>query len=121
MQATQQEIASSFRMHINTLESYLLEAFGMGFSQLKELVNGTGKLSLRRYQFKQAETSASMAIWLGKIWLGQTDVTEAYKESTKQRELDLSYENGILRNQLREAEIRLKKLEGTHEPEPQTG
>jgi len=112
MQATKQEIAASFRMDVNTLEGYLKEGFGMGFSTLKEKVNGTGKLSLRRYQFKQAENSATMAIWLGKCWLGQTDVTEAYKESTKQRELDLSYENGILRNKLREAQEKISKIEG---------
>lgn len=111
MQATQQEIASAFRMDIVTLDKYLKEAFGMGFSQLKERVNGTGKLSLRRYQFKQAETNATMAIWLGKCWLGQTDVTEKQLESSKQLELDLCYENAILRNKLREAEELVQKLD----------
>lgn len=115
MQATQQEIAASFRMDIGTLDAYLKEGFGLGFSQLKEKVNGTGKLSLRRYQFKQAENNATMAIWLGKCWLGQTDVTEKQLESTKQRELDLSYENAILRNKLRESEQRLERLEKNSE------
>ena len=32
-----------------------------------------GKISLRRTQFRLAEKSAGMAIWLGKQYLGQTD------------------------------------------------
>lgn len=33
-------------------------------------------MSLRRLQFKHAEKSASMAIWLGKQYLGQRDTPE---------------------------------------------
>ena len=33
----------------------------------------TGKMSLRRKQFNMAETNASMAIWLGKQYLDQSD------------------------------------------------
>lgn len=32
-----------------------------------------GKMSLRRIQFKMAERSAAMAIWLGKQYLGQQE------------------------------------------------
>lgn len=32
-----------------------------------------GKMSLRRYQFELAKKNASMAIWLGKQYLGQSD------------------------------------------------
>ena len=36
-----------------------------------------GKISLRRYQFRQAEKgNASLLIWLGKQYLGQTDKQE---------------------------------------------
>ena len=65
MQATAEEIAGSFRVSVDTLDRRLREAFGMGFAALS-------------YQFQQAERSATMAIWLGKIWLGQreTIVTE---------------------------------------------
>lgn len=34
---------------------------------------GEGRASLRRRQFKMSETNATMAIWLGKQYLGQTD------------------------------------------------
>lgn len=39
----------------------------------------TGKMSLRRMQYKLAEKNAAMAIFLGKQYLGQTDVLE-YKD-----------------------------------------
>lgn len=39
--------------------------------------SGQGLVSLRRRQFKMAETNASMAIWLGKQYLGQVDKVEA--------------------------------------------
>ncbi len=50
----------------------------MGFAELRKRCNGIQKLSLRRYQFQQSERNATMAIWLGKVWLGQqeTIVTE---------------------------------------------
>ena len=77
-QVTAEEIAGSFRVSVDTLDRRLREAFGMGFAELRKRCNGLHKLSLRRYQFQQAERSATMAIWLGKIWLGQreTIVTE---------------------------------------------
>ena len=36
----------------------------------------SGKMSLRRAQFKMAQTNTTMAIWLGKQYLGQTDKNE---------------------------------------------
>ena len=71
MQATAEEIAGSFRVSVDTLDRRLREAFGMGFAELRKRCNGLHKLSLRRYQFQQSERNATMAIWLGKIWLGQ--------------------------------------------------
>jgi hypothetical protein len=78
LQATAEEVAGAFRVSTDTLDRRLREAFGMGFAELRKRCNGLHKLSLRRYQFQQAQRSATMAIWLGKIWLGQreTIVTE---------------------------------------------
>lgn len=78
LQATAEEVAGAFRVSSDTLDRRLREAFGMGFAELRKRCNGLHKLSLRRYQFQQAQRSATMAIWLGKIWLGQreTIVTE---------------------------------------------
>ena len=83
LQATAEEIAGAFRVSVDTLDRSLREAFDMGFAELRKRCNGLHKLSLRRYQFQQAERSAAMAIWLGKVWLGQreTVVTETiFKE-----------------------------------------
>lgn len=50
------------------------------FTECKEKGQATGKASLRRHQFKLAESNASMAIFLGKNWLGQTDKQEVKTE-----------------------------------------
>ena len=45
----------------------------MLFSDVYKRLSVKGKISLRRYQFQQAEKSTAMAIWLGKQYLGQTE------------------------------------------------
>ena len=73
LQATAEEIASSFRVSPDTLDRRLKKHFGMGYAELLKRVGGSAKLSLRRYQFKLAEKNVAMAIWLGKQWLGQKE------------------------------------------------
>ena len=53
---------------------------GATFAECKEKGQAQGKASLRRNQFKLAENNASMAIFLGKNWLGQTDKQEVKTE-----------------------------------------
>lgn len=48
----------------------------MGFSDIFHIKRGIGKISLRRSQFRMAEVNPTMAIWLGKQYLGQTDKQE---------------------------------------------
>ena len=48
----------------------------MTFTEIWSQKSSLGKISLRRIQFKQAETNPSMAIWLGKQILGQTEKVE---------------------------------------------
>lgn len=45
----------------------------MLFSDVYKKYSSKGKISLRRFQFQQAEKNTSMAIWLGKQYLGQTE------------------------------------------------
>ena len=45
----------------------------MLFSDVYKRLSVKGKISLRRYQFQQAEKNTTMAIWLGKQYLGQTE------------------------------------------------
>ena len=48
----------------------------MTFSDAFNTTSEIGKSSLRRIQFRLAEKNASMAIFLGKQYLGQKDVIE---------------------------------------------
>ena len=70
MQCTQEEIASFLNLSVRTLQRD--EEFCRLFKKGRE----NGKMSLRRMQFKLAEKNASMAIFLGKQYLGQKDVIE---------------------------------------------
>lgn len=75
LQATAEEIAGSFRVSTDTLDLRIKEHFGMGFADLRKALGegAEGKLLLRRNQFELSRTNASVAIWLGKQWLGQKD------------------------------------------------
>lgn len=70
IQCTQEEIASFLGVSSRTLLRD--EKFKELFSKGRE----NGKMSLRRIQWKHAEKSATMAIWLGKQYLGQKDNIE---------------------------------------------
>ncbi len=61
-----------------------------------------GKLSLRRKQFRLAEKSAGMAIFLGKNLLGQRDKTEQEVTTTAITELDFSKLDRKERDDLRQ-------------------
>ena len=70
IQCTQDEIASFLGISTRTLQrdEQFMELFNKG--------RESGKMSLRRIQWKHAEKSATMAIWLGKQYLGQRDNIE---------------------------------------------
>ena len=75
IQCTQEEIASFLGCSVDTLQRD--ETFCGLYKKGKE----NGKMSLRRMQFKLAEKNPTMAIWLGKQYLGQRDTVEV--ESTQ--------------------------------------
>ena len=50
------------------------EKYGDIFSAVYKKHAEAGKISLRRNQFNLSKTNATMAIWLGKQYLGQRDV-----------------------------------------------
>lgn len=77
LQCTEQEICGWFNTTDKTLERWCRENYNARFSEVFALKRGAGKISLRRNQFKLSEKNASMAIWLGKQYLGQTDNTSA--------------------------------------------
>lgn len=70
IQCTQDEIATFLGISKRTLQrdEKFMEVYNKG--------RENGKMSLRRIQWKHAEKSASMAIFLGKQYLGQKDNVE---------------------------------------------
>ena len=77
LQCTVEEIAGFFKCNRDTVDAWCKRTYGEGFSAAYKKYSQNGKISLRRYQYKLAEHNASMAIWLGKQWLNQTDKIEA--------------------------------------------
>ena len=77
IQCTQDEIASFLGISTRTLQrdEQFMELFNRG--------RENGKMSLRRMQWKHAEKSVPMAIWLGKQYLGQRDKVEYTDDGVK--------------------------------------
>ena len=73
MQCTLDEIAGAFSCSPDTIERWCKRTYKEGFADTYKKHSASGKMSLRRAQFKLAEKSAAMAIWLGKQYLGQRD------------------------------------------------
>ena len=76
IQCTQAEIAGYFRCSTDTIERWCLREYGQSFAEVFAQKRSLGKISLRRSQFRMAENNPTMAIWLGKQYLGQTDKQE---------------------------------------------
>lgn len=87
---TQDEIASVLDISTRTLQRD--EEFNRVFKRGQEMA----KSSLRRIQWKHAEKSATMAIWLGKQYLGQRDNIEVSntEEINKVKDLLSKIEQG---------------------------
>lgn len=67
IQCTQEEIASFLGLSVRTLQR------DEEFCRIYKKGQENGKMSLRRIQYKLAERNPTMAIWLGKQYLGQRD------------------------------------------------
>ena len=77
LQCTKDEICAFFDVTDKTLESWCRRTYKAGFSEGFSQKRGLGKISLRRSQWRLAEKSATMAIWLGKQYLDQKDRIES--------------------------------------------
>lgn len=73
LQCTKKEIAAFFDCSEDTIENFCHREYKDTFSATFNKYGSIGKISLRRTQFKLAEKSSAMAIWLGKQVLGQED------------------------------------------------
>lgn len=83
MQCTLEEMAGFFSCSEDTVENWCKRELQLSFTEAYKKYSAGGKISLRRYQFKLAEHSPAMAIWLGKQYLGQSDNTMATDEDTE--------------------------------------
>lgn len=88
---TEDEVCGFFGVTDKTLARWCKETYdGLSFSEVFKRYSQDGKISLRRTQFKLAERSPAMAIWLGKQYLGQTDKIEQTNI-----EVDVNYQNEL--------------------------
>lgn len=98
LQCTLPEIADFFKCSEDTIERWCKRTYEQGFAEVFKKKSGKGKISLRRAQFRLAETNASMAIWLGKQYLGQCD------EGTMQATVNLRVDDDLTKSLKEEAE-----------------
>lgn len=76
LQCTKEEIAGFFNCSEDTIERWCKREYKDNFAVVFAKKRTTGKISLRRTQFQMAEHNVTMAIWLGKQYLGQSDKQE---------------------------------------------
>ena len=84
LQCTLEEIAGVFDCSADTIERWCKREYKETFAETYKKHSAKGKMSLRRIQFKLAEKSAAMAIFLGKNYLGQKDNIIETDEQTLQ-------------------------------------
>lgn len=82
LQCTRDEICEWFGVTDKTLTGWCKRTYGENFSAIYEKKRSPGRISIRRAQFKLAEKNATMAIWLGKQYLGQADYARAVDAQT---------------------------------------
>lgn len=71
-----------------TLDSWCKRTYHASFSEVFKQKRGAGKISLRRSQWRLAEKNATMAIFLGKQFLGQRDSVDVAVTDAKGIALD---------------------------------
>lgn len=73
LMCTEAEICGFFGITEKTLTRWCKETYHQSFSQAFKTYSQDGKIALRRAQFRLAEKSPAMAIFLGKQYLDQRD------------------------------------------------
>ena len=86
IQCTLDEVTSFFDHKLggcseDTIERWCRREYGESFADVSKKKRQYGKISLRRMQFELAKKSATMAIFLGKNYLGQTDLMPSSGDS----------------------------------------
>lgn len=76
IQCTEVEICGVLECSADTLNRWCKRTYKMTFADTYKSKSQVGKTSLRRAQWNLAQKNASMAIWLGKQYLGQRDIAD---------------------------------------------
>lgn len=88
LQCTLEEICGWFDVTDKTLDGWCKRTYHDSFSEVFKKKRGAGKISLRRSQWRLAEKNATMAIFLGKQFLGQRDSVDVAVTDAKGIALD---------------------------------
>lgn len=76
LQCNIQEICGACNCSEQQLKEWCEKTYGASYDEVYKVKSTKGKISLRNLQFKLAEKSPTMAIYLGKIYLNQEDKSE---------------------------------------------
>lgn len=95
MQCTGEEIAGVLGIDYDTLNRRLKQDTGKKFTEYYKVKSAAGKASLRRRQYAMSADNPTMAIWLGKQWLGQKDKQEIIHDVTAKKMSDDELEGKI--------------------------
>ena len=109
LQCTKGEIAGFFNCSEDTIERFCKKTYGETFAVVFDKKRGIGKISLRRNQWKLAEKSPAMAIFLGKQYLDQSDKIEQRISGIDEKtrgEVDVLIE-GLLNNDERTSDTNI--------------
>ncbi|MDD5851590.1 MAG: hypothetical protein PUC87_05505 [Galactobacillus timonensis] len=92
LQCTEEEIAGWFSVSPDTIDRFCKRTYKERFAAVFDKKRAPGKISIRRAQFRLAEKNATMAIWLGKQYLGQRD---RYEVETNDNDLVIQFIEGM--------------------------
>lgn len=73
LQCDIKEIAGMFNCSEEQIKAWCERTYNISFEEVYQEKSIKGKVSLRNLQFKLAEKNATMAIYLGKVYLNQDD------------------------------------------------
>ena len=91
IQCTLEEICAVLRFDNKTIEKWCEKRYGKKFKEIYKELRSTGKVSLRRAQWKNAveDNNTTMQIWLGKQYLDQKDQPINHEENQLDKVIEI--------------------------------
>ena len=98
IQCTREEIAAWFNCSHDTIERWCRRIYKLSFASVFEQKRQGGCISLRRAQFQEAlKGNTALLIWLGKQYLGQTDVEKAERKILNEKINEIHEQINVLK------------------------